>query len=152
MNVMTDLEAAWVREHVWTRTMRETFALTPAFYLTCYCQRRECGACERGRHDRCLLRQYEPFPTYECCITDRNQCVVGFPDRYEHPTRNASGAHRAGAAMVWLADRRCIWRCTCECRADEPARPQPIVLVPNRPSRRRELAGQEALFGVMSHG
>ena len=53
-------------------------------------------------------------------------------------------------AMVWLADRLCIWSCPCKCRTAEPTQPQPIVLVSTRPSRRREPDGQEALFGVMA--
>lgn len=151
---MTDVEAAWIREHAWTKTMRATYKSTPAFYHHCACQWSRCGSCDRGEHSNCIHgpRGYQPFPSSEGYITNSRQHVLGWPERFNHPSRSATGWHRDSAAYVWLADRRCIWSCPCECRAAEPAQPQPIVLVPARQRRRHDPAGQEALFGVMTGG
>ena len=37
--MMTYAEAAWVREYVWTKAMRATFAQVPAIYSKCPCWR-----------------------------------------------------------------------------------------------------------------
>ena len=50
---MTEAEAAWVREHVWTRAMRKVYAETPAIHSMCPCEYGPCGRCSAGRHDRC---------------------------------------------------------------------------------------------------
>jgi hypothetical protein len=149
---MSDVEAAWVREHVWTRTMRQTYKSTPAYFRTCACQWGRCGHCDRGDHKACTHgpRGYQPFPSPEGYITNAQQQVLALPTWFDHPERSATGWHRSAAAMVWLADRRCIWCCPCECRSDEPVRPQPIVLVSTRERRRQEPAGQESLFEVMA--
>lgn len=150
--VMADLEAAWVREHAWTKTMRATYASTPLFFHHCSCQWGRCGHCARGDHQNCTHgpRGYQPFPSPEGYITNSREQVLGLPTWFDHPERSATGWHRSAAAMVWLADRRCVWSCPCACRANEPALPQPVVLVSTRERRREDPAGQESLFEVMT--
>lgn len=149
---MTDDEAAWVREHVWPKVMRQAYRDIPAYFHHCACQWGPCGACERGRHDRCIHgpNGYQPFPSDECSITNRKWQVLALPEPFKHPARSATGWHQQSAANVWLADRRCVWSCPCECRAEAADEPQPILLVPSRPLRRLDPAGQEALFEVWS--
>lgn len=147
---MTDLEAAWVRDHAWTKAMRKTFAQAPGFYLVCGCQSGPCHYCQHGNHRECVHRRNQPLVEDECVITNGRERVLYLPEQFKHPHRTATGWHRTKAAMVWLADRRCVWSCPCDCRAGEPIQPPPIVLVPTRQLRRNEPAGQEALFGVMS--
>lgn len=153
MSGMTDIEATWVRDHVWTKTLRFTYKQTPAYFHHCACQWGMCGACERNEHAKCIHRRYQPFPSYECTITNKKWQVLPLPrGSVTHPRRSATGWRVDNAATVWLADRRCIWSCPCECRAGEPTRPQPIVLVRTGDTRRITPAGQEELFEVMARG
>lgn len=150
--LMTDAEAAWVREHAWLKAMRQAYRTTPAYFHHCACQYGVCGHCDAGDHRHCTHgpEGYQPFPEDECSITNRKWQVLALPrDSITHPRRTATGWHLDHAPLVWLADRRCVWSCPCECRAGDPVLPQPIALVPTRPSRRVEPAGQEALFAVM---
>lgn len=152
---MTDLEAGWVREHVWTKAMRRTYRTTPTYFHRCACQFGPCGHCDAGDHGHCTHgpEGYQPFPEDECAITNRKWQVLALPrGSVTHPRRTATGWHIDHAALVWLADRRCVWSCPCECRAHEPARPQPIVLVRTGDTRRHTPAGQEELFEVMARG
>lgn len=113
---MTPEEAAWVREHAWTQGMRKTYAEVPGFYLTCACQRT--GPCinsrDPGRHARCHVGRH-PLPDYETWILWPDGRVCAFPEPYQHPTAQAVGWHYERLATVWLADRRCAWRCACDC-------------------------------------
>ncbi|WP_460391091.1 DUF6248 family natural product biosynthesis protein [Actinophytocola sediminis] len=139
---MSPTEAEWVREHVWPKVMRQAYKQTPAYFHDCACKWGMCGNCARGdcKHggQRSCTHQpprgYAPFPSYECTITNRKWQVLALPDPFHHPHRTAIGWHRTHAAMVWLADRRCIWSCPCPCRTG-PAAPQPVVLVATRPPR-----------------
>lgn len=153
MAAMTDLEAAWVREHAWLKVMRQTYRTTPAYFHHCPCEYGVCGHCDAGEHRHCTHGPdgYQPFPEDECAITNRKWQVLALPrGSVTHPRRTATGWHIDHAALVWLADRRCVWSCPCECRASDPALPQPIALVPTRKQRRPDPAGQESLFGVMA--
>ena len=149
---MTDLEAAWVREHAWLGAMRRAYRTTPAYFHTCACQHGMCGHCADGDHRHCTHgpEGYQPFPEDECAITNRKWQVLALPrGSVTHPRRTATGWHIDHAALVWLADRRCMWSCPCECRAGEPVLPQPIALVPTRAPRLAP-AGQAELFEVMA--
>lgn len=50
---MTEAEAAWVREHVWTPAMRKDYVETPAIHSMCPCEYGPCGHCATGHRDRC---------------------------------------------------------------------------------------------------
>lgn len=114
---MTPDAAAWVRAHVWTPAMRAMFREVPGFWLTCACQ--HAGPCQSSarhpdRHERCHVGT--PLPTYETIIRPRGGTgVAAFSRPYRYPTASATGWHHTAAAQVWLADRRCAWRCACPC-------------------------------------
>lgn len=110
---MTDVEAAWVREHVWTKPMRRDHKSCPAFYSTCACQGSRSGYCSAGAHHRCEPHLQVPGP--ETWICNRRSMVMGFRTRFEHPTLTITGRRRLSEAAVWLADRACVWRCPCDC-------------------------------------
>lgn len=127
---MTPDGAAWVREHVWTKTMRNTYREVPGFYLTCACQGN--GPCintpqRPETHLTCHVGRW-PLPRYETIITNRRQQVSAFTRPFRYPTPSATGWHHSRLAMVWLADRVCRWACTCGCGhprenvAHDPAR------------------------------
>jgi hypothetical protein len=137
---MTPEEAVWVREHVWTPDMRRQFKELPGFYLTCACQHN--GPClnakDPGRHDRCHVGR-NPLPRCETYI-DTPRGYAAFRQPYRYPTADATGWKFSTLAMVWLADRRCRWACSCDCghlRDDiahdpgcNPMRPITYELVP----------------------
>ncbi|MEV4174020.1 DUF6248 family natural product biosynthesis protein [Nonomuraea sp. NPDC049709] len=108
-------QAAWVREHVWTASMRRQFAELPGFYLMCACQHG--GPCinakDPGRHARCHVGRH-PLPRYETYINTPSD-YANFRQPYRYPTADATGWKFSTLAMVWLADRRCGWRCVCDC-------------------------------------
>jgi len=111
---MTPDQAAWVREHAWTAGMRKMFQEAPGYWLVCACQ--SSGPCHNskdpGRHQRCHVGV--PLPDYETIISPRGGTrVCAFNEPYRYPTASATGWRRSTLAMVWLADRRCAWRCTC---------------------------------------
>ncbi|MGW4476947.1 DUF6248 family natural product biosynthesis protein [Nonomuraea sp. NPDC004354] len=145
-SVMTPDEAAWVREHAGTQTMRKTHAEVPGFYLACACQ--WTGPClnsrDPGRHQRCHMGT--PIYEYETIISVRGgQGVAGLRQPYRYPTASATGRRPSHLAMVWLAGRRCRRACSCDCdhpRADiahaperNLARPVRYELVPLRQHR-----------------
>jgi len=53
MRSMTAPEAAWVRQHAWTQTMRKTYKSTPAVLVMCPCEYGPCGYCTSGHHAAC---------------------------------------------------------------------------------------------------
>jgi hypothetical protein len=114
---MTPAEAAWVRENVWTSSMRVLFKELPGFYLTCACQ--HSGPCtnakDPGRHKRCHVGQH-PLLRYETIISGWDGTYgVAFPTPYRFPTADATSWKYSRMAMVWLADRQCRWACSCDC-------------------------------------
>lgn len=114
---MTPAEAAWVRENVWTPSMRKQFSELPGFYLTCACQHK--GPClngrDPGRHQRCHVGRHG-LPRFEAMIDTRGgHGVAAFTMPYRYPTASATGWRHERLAMVWLAGRTCRWACTCDC-------------------------------------
>lgn len=113
---MTPDEAAWVRGHAWTQSMRKQYKELPGYHLTCACQHN--GPClnasDPGRHQRCHMGT--PLYRNETMIEVRGgQAVAVFREPYRYPTASATGWHFDHAALVWLADRRCRWACSCDC-------------------------------------
>lgn len=109
--MMTDTDAAWIREHAWTPAMRKTFASTPGFFLACACQYSG-GECRHG--DRC--HRHKPLTLPIGSVLQRGgEYAALHPEPYEHPTPTATGPQRTAHAQVWYADRTCRWVCDCEC-------------------------------------
>ncbi|GHE31435.1 hypothetical protein GCM10017673_37710 [Streptosporangium violaceochromogenes] len=113
---MTPDAAAWVRANAWTPAMRKTHAEVPGFYTLCACE--WSGPClnhpRPGVHETCHVGT--PMFHYETVIEVRGgQAVASFSAPYRYPTASATGWHPSHLAMVWIADRRCAWRCRCDC-------------------------------------
>ncbi|MFF4412146.1 DUF6248 family natural product biosynthesis protein [Streptosporangium sp. NPDC001559] len=114
---MTAAEAVWVREHAWTGAMRKTYKEVPGFYTRCACE--WSGPClndprRPGVHETCHMGT--PIYNYETIISVRGGVgVAAFKQPYRYPTASATGWHLSPLAMVWIADRRCRWQCTCPC-------------------------------------
>lgn len=113
--LMTSDEAAWIRENAWTQAMRKTDREVPGYLHTCACQYGPTSACQHGQCDSCHRGTPQPGPAGYVCGGPGGQTVLGFGVPYKHPTRSATGRHKTDAAMFWLADRVCRWRCTHEC-------------------------------------
>lgn len=110
---MAAADAAWIREHAFTASMRRTHKSAPAYYYTCACHSGKSGYCEEGTHRRCQPEAQVPGP--ETWICDRNSMVRGFKEPFAHPTLTITGPRRLTEAAGWLADRACVWRCSCDC-------------------------------------
>ncbi|MFC3984924.1 hypothetical protein [Streptosporangium jomthongense] len=148
---MTTAEATWVRDHAWTGAMRKTYKEVPGFYLTCSCQWN--GPClndaRPGVHEVCHMGVAMSY--YETVIEVRGgQAVAAFPTPYRHPTASATGWHPSHLAMVWIADRRCRWQCTCPCdhRRDVAHAPERNPRQPKRPIRYEVVELPGLLAGV----
>lgn len=128
---MSDEAAAWVREFVWTKRMRKAFADTPGAYLHCDCQFGPSGHCKAGKHTKCWHGANEPYRSPEAYVCGPDgTTVLSFAESFTHPTGSAIGPKRAAAAMVWLADRACRWRCPCDCHTSTASAPEPPPAVP----------------------
>lgn len=115
---MTEDDAAWIREQVWTDGMRRVeFEVWPGYYSRCECQRDICYSCDRGAHEMCNAI---PRQSDEGMIADKTGVHPAcFKDPYEHVT--IDGAPKATTvAQVWLADRICRWSCQCACAGTLP--------------------------------
>lgn len=102
-HMMTAETAAQIRALVWPKRLQKAYAETPGFYEQCACEYGRSGHCDADRHGQC--RSYaggRPVST-ETYILSRAGHVAIMP-----------GAD-AEYARVWLADRRCFWRCSCTC-------------------------------------
>ena len=112
------LDAAWIRDHVWTQAMRKQFAEVPGFYLLCACQYGPTTSCREGQHQRC--HRAEPLRSDETYILKRGGIYPAyFAEPYAHKTdTSATGPQFTPAAQVWLADRVCRWVCPCDCGHD----------------------------------
>lgn len=110
---MTPEQAAWVREHAWTKAMARTFQESPGFYLKCACQRGTTWYCANGKCGRCHRAKPGP-PDWEDVICDKTgNRPLYFATPYQHPTPSITGDRRERVAQVWLADRTCRWVCSC---------------------------------------
>jgi hypothetical protein len=113
-DVMPAEGAEWIREHVWTPKMRETFREVPGAYLRCACQHGTTHWCRVGRHDRC--HGAAPLPDNETAILDCAEHPRYLPQPFEHLVlTGATGPRPSREALVWLADRTCRWVCPCSC-------------------------------------
>ncbi|MEU6709933.1 hypothetical protein ABZ897_00525 [Nonomuraea sp. NPDC046802] len=96
--------------------MRKTHTENPGYHLTCACQ--WAGPClndpRRDGHVTCHAGV--PLYRYETIVeVAGGQMLAAFRTPYRYPTASATGWHFDRWAMVWLADRRCRWQCTCDC-------------------------------------
>lgn len=107
---MTEHEAAWVREHVWTHAMRRSPGPP-----VCACQYGPSGYCLRDAHERC--GRGTPLRAYEALVCGPDGVSpLAFGEPYAHETdTSATGPRHTTVAMVWLADRVCRWICPCTC-------------------------------------
>jgi len=115
---LTALDAAWIRDNVWTPAMRKQFTEVPGFYLLCACQYGPTTSCREGQHQRC--HRAEPLRSDETYILKRGGIYPAyFAEPYAHKTdTSATGPQFTSAAQVWLADRVCRWVCPCGCGHD----------------------------------
>ncbi|MBA9003689.1 DUF6248 family natural product biosynthesis protein [Thermomonospora cellulosilytica] len=123
----TPEQAAWIREHVWTKAMRKSYRETPEAYHACACQYGMTTWCNIGQHDRC--HRATPQPDWETIICGPDGMhPLHFAGYYRHPVRaSATGPHPSALPLVWLADRVCRWVCPCACHAT-PAAPVQLDL------------------------
>lgn len=111
--------AEWIREHVWPKGMRKTFAEVPGFYLHCACQYGTTHWCRIGKHTKC--HRATPMPSHEGFLLKLGGThPAKFAAPLFHRTPTATGGHRMSDAQVWLADRVCLWLCPCTCHG-QPA-------------------------------
>jgi hypothetical protein len=142
--------ATWIREHAWTGAMRRQHANTPGAYDHCPCQYGPSGYCDADQHRRCHHQpDQHQSPTPETWICNQRSEVLGFRRwRYRHATDTITGRRRLATAAVWLADRRCVWHCPCDCHAPAgtqfdlfgSALPRPPRRRTRRTATRRQLA------------
>lgn len=123
--MMTPEQAAWVRQHAWTKKMRHTYAETPGFYTSCACQYGLTSWCQHDKHGRC--HRAKPLTSHETVICWRGDRPAYFLEEFTHKTEDATGWKRSRLAMVWLADRVCRWVCPCGCHT-APAAPEQLGL------------------------
>lgn len=100
--MMTYAEAAWVREYVWTKAMRATFAQVPAIYSKCPCQYGPCGYCTDGHHEMCPYERTDVSQTWKDQKSD-------YPETWIVSSRGTAYAD----AEVRLVGVRHDSRCSC---------------------------------------
>ncbi|RSN46567.1 Lsr2 family protein [Actinomadura sp. WAC 06369] len=116
--MMTETEAAWIREHAWLPAMRRLFASVPGYFTACACQY-GMTRCDHG--ERCHRREPLVLPIGSILSAD-GEHDARHREPYAHPTPTATGPKRTDVAQVWYADRSCRWVCDCECHAEpDPA-------------------------------
>lgn len=114
---MTPTEAAWVRAHAWPVRLRTNYAAAVAHDVCaadraarCVCQlNRPSHWCGTGRHHKCSIVWGNAVP----------EASLGCSDGL-HPVYYPGDGRMV---MVWLADRTCRRRCSCDCHragAQEP--------------------------------
>lgn len=145
---MSEHEARWVRDEAWTKKMRKAYESTPGYVRFCACQWGPTGHCKADNHTACQHTAAEPHRSPEAyvCASD-GAGVLSFAEPYVHTTGSATGPKREQAAMVWLADRACRWRCPCDCHTRSPAAPEPP---PATPSLRIDKPVQLDLFAALT--
>lgn len=100
--MLSETDAAWVREHAWTPALRHT----PPDDL-CPCRHRLMAGCEY-RHDLCR----------GVLTRSQAQTVLVGPDgtRRRWPGNGPSASGRQdGTGPVKLWDEGCVWVCPCGC-------------------------------------
>lgn len=114
---MTPVEAAWVRENVWTPAMRKTYRDTPGYFAGCACEYGLTSWCQHGQCDRC--HRATPQRSAETVICGPGgETPLHFSEPYEHITDiYATRPLHTSHALVWLADRVCRWVCPCDCHS-----------------------------------
>ena len=126
---MNDEAATWVREHVWTDYMREAYGWMGRAAHVCACQRSTpYHWCELGRHAWCHDGR-TPSRDYETVILDRaGTFPARLPEPFEHAAPYPSDRDELALrplAFVWLADRVCETKCTCDCGHPAAVKPTP---------------------------
>jgi hypothetical protein len=111
---MTPEQAAWVRDN----------ALTPRIIATsgplhlCACQLGQSTWCHNDKHSKCAHltnpRWYDRG-TFETLLQRADGSGVTWPGFVQ--------------VDVWLADRTCVWRCSCGCHAPASV-PAPVPAAP----------------------
>jgi hypothetical protein len=114
--------AAWIREHVWPRDLQIRYVNLPDRVLNCACEIDMIRHAHPGEHCGCQ-RYSDPFaPVWETEIRGwrgHRRAV----SQYTHETRFPHAAFRVYEPMVWLADRVCRPRCSCDCHRHHNAAP-----------------------------
>lgn len=120
---MSEEDAAWIRDTVWTKPMRGTFASSPRFELACACQWGPTGSCADGRHEECQFAK-----------------PGAGPERDSETSITRAAGSVINGAEVWLADRICRWTCPCGCGHQPPKKKRKAKrrpkLAPTAPPRR----------------
>jgi len=132
---VTPGEAAEVRATAWTPAMRKQHRECPAYTSAPTCSARVSWRCKTGRHATCHLGV--PLPNWETVICGKGGVqALGFSKSFTNPGVSATGWHPTTHAAVWLADRLCASRCTCDC--GHPA--GSVHALHNHPARARSKA------------
>ncbi|MEU6033958.1 hypothetical protein ABZ801_00965 [Actinomadura sp. NPDC047616] len=121
--MMSETEAAWVREQVWTSAMRRAHAEVPGYLGECPCEYQ--ARCPHG--EQCTRREPLARPIGVILRPGGEQAAC-FPEPFAHPTPTAVGPQRTAEAQIWYADHTCRWVCTCECHS-EPDPEQVLAFV-----------------------
>jgi hypothetical protein len=146
--VMTETAAAWVREHVWTKKMRHAYKTTPGHVHACACQWGPTQHCKTSNHTACRHNTLAPHQVQETYVCGSDgDTVLSFTERFTYPTGSAVGPKRSAAAMVWLADRACRWRCPCGCHTTTGVAPVPP---PAAPEPQTDTPVQLGLFDALA--
>lgn len=109
---MTEAEAAWVREHVWPRWMRDAAVQVPSL-TRCACS--VCGYCSMDQHDQCYLVRYEANGIAADYVRR------GIPATWVYRT-TGEVVDPVRAAVFEVGHTHGAW-CTCH-RAGHPGRPE----------------------------
>lgn len=101
---MSEQDAAWIREHVWTSGMRKTYRLWPYVMTSCPCFDGPCFHCRRGAHREC---------TFECDDQRWHRYIADMSIGYIQDSRGRVPAP-AKEARVW--EKGVTHRGRCECQ------------------------------------
>lgn len=100
---MNEAEAAWVREHAWTKTMRRTHRHWPAIYGKCPCEYGPCGHCSAGDHANCPYEQANPSEDLQRWAQRQSDTYAGY----------LTDAQCMGMAELWETGITHDGRCPC---------------------------------------
>jgi hypothetical protein len=121
--LIPDDETDWTRANAWTDQLRTQFTNGRDANLRCACHVDLTEYARPGEHCPCG-RWVDPFaPMHETEIRGRYGHARILPESYTHETRTRIGPRHERLAMVWLADRLCRPRCSCDCHAHNGAGP-----------------------------
>ncbi|MFC2599128.1 MAG: DUF6248 family natural product biosynthesis protein [Actinomyces massiliensis] len=100
---MTEAEAAWVREHVWTPAIRKGKCELWIGGTHCPCQYGPCGHCAAGDHAHCPYEQANPSEDVKAWAQRQSDTCAGY----------LTDARGAVMADFWEVGVRHDARCPC---------------------------------------